>query len=205
MHLHGSLDRLGIGHLLSRPRFLRGACLETPVDARPILTERLELRPHRLEDVEEWHTLVSTPRIIRYMSWPKRDYAAARRHLRDRTRHTRLWQADDFFALAVTHDERLIGDVSLRLRSVNSEMRAVEVGWVLAPEQQGKGYATEAVRAILDLAFEEVGARMAMAVIDEANASSLALARRLGFDEVHREGRNHLLIATPTSVVRATR
>ena len=184
--------------LFRRPRFLRGACLETPVDARPISTARLNLRPHRIDDVDAWHEIVSDPRVIRYLSWPMRDHAAARRHLLDRTRHTKLWQTDDFLALAVVRDGRLIGDVSLQVRSVSAEVRSVEVGWVLSPAHQGQGYATEAVGAILDLAFGAVGARMVTAVIDEANSRSLALAERLGFTEVDRRAGDHLMMITPS-------
>lgn len=192
MGARNALERAGasgVAAILSRPRFLRGPSIETPVEARPITTDRLELRAHTLADTEAWHEIVSDPHVVRYMSWPLRDRDAARRHLRDCTRHTRLWQADDFLALAVVRENRLVGDVSLQLRTVSSDVRTVELGWVVAPAHQGHGYATEAVEAILDLAFTSVQARMATAVIHEANSASLALAQRLGFIEVHRRVR----------------
>lgn len=195
------LDRVGhgrISRLLSRPRFLRGPSLEFPVVSPTIETARLQLRPHSMVDVDEWYSIVSDPRLVRYLSWPVRDRAAAKHHLRDRTRHTRLSQVDDFFALAIVRDNRLIGDVSLQIRSVNPEVRSVEVGWVLAAAHQGYGFATEAVGAILRIAFEQVGARLAMAVIDEANTPSIALATRLGFIELsHRSQKRLFILAEP--------
>lgn len=176
---------------------MRGATLERRVEARHLDTDRLRLRPHDMRDADAWHALASDARVIRYLSWPHRDAAAARRHLRDRTRHTTLWQTDDFLALAVTHRGQLVGDVSLQLRTVASDARAVEVGWLLSPEHQGKGFATEAVRGILHVAFKDVGARMVLAVVEDGNERSLALADRLGFTLLHRNGRSHLLVLTP--------
>lgn len=202
------LDRVtgaGASAVLTRPRFLRGASLEVAVDARPISTARLELRPHRLEDAEAWHALVSDARVIRYLSWPMRDAAAARNHLRDRTRHTRLWQTDDFLAFGVEREGQLIGDVSVQLRSVSNDMRTVELGWVLAPQYQGHGYATEAVAAVIDLAVNSVRARMVTAVIADANDRSLALARRLGFVQVHQSDGTRLMLLTPEHRTRTQR
>ena len=179
---------------------MRGTYLEDRVDAAPIATERLQLRPHDIADADAWHRLVSNPHVIRHLSWPHRDAAAARQHLLDRTRHTTLWQADDFLALAVTREGAVIGDVSLQLRSVASDIRAVEVGWLLDPEHQGHGYATEAVRALLDVAFNQVQARIALAVIADDNTRSIALAQRLGFSEVQRGSGTRLYLATAAVV-----
>jgi RimJ/RimL family protein N-acetyltransferase len=203
----GAASRLGLSAMSSvvRPRFVRGAYLEHRVDARTIDTERLQLRPHDIADAEAWHRIVSNPHVIRHLSWPLRDPAAARRHLLDRTHHTVLWQADDFFALAVTLDGELIGDVSLHLRSIAHDIRTVEVGWLLDPGHEGHGYATEAVHAVLDIAFNEVEARIALAVIENGNSQSIDLARRIGFNEVHRDSANRLFEATATSVAKARR
>jgi RimJ/RimL family protein N-acetyltransferase len=191
---HGRISRL-----LSRPRFLRGPSIGIPVDSPTIVTERLHLRPHMLADVDEWYSIVSDPQLVRYLSWSVRDRAEAKRHLRDRTHHTRLWQVDDFLALAVVLGGRLIGDVSLQVRSVSADVRSVEVGWVLATGHHGHGYATEAVSAMLRVAFEQADARMALAVIDEANAPSIALAKRLGFIEIaHRSEKCLFAVAEPS-------
>jgi RimJ/RimL family protein N-acetyltransferase len=164
-----------------RPRALRGPRMASPVDAHRIDTERLTLRPHRLDDAEQWFSLQSDPRTVQFISWELRNRDESYKHLRDRTRKTRLWQADDFMALAVEHDGTLIGDVSLHLRSVDPEQRKAEVGWVLHPEHGGHGYATEAAAAMVRFALDELAATTVTAVIDRRNERSVALARRLGF------------------------
>ena len=75
-------------------------------------------------------------------------------------------------------DGTLIGDVLLALRSVEHE--TLEVGYIFSPRHGGRGYATETVRALLDLAFGELGARRVIARVDERNTASRALLDRLG-------------------------
>ena len=166
---------------LHRPRIFRGKRLEVAVDAPWIDTERLTLRPHRVQDAEAWYRLQSDPRTVAYLAWDLRNREESRQHLRDRSRQTRLWQADDFMALAIEHEGSLIGDVSLHLRDVDAAQRSAEIGWVIDPEQGGHGYATEAAEAVVGFAFDQLAATKVMAVIERRNFRSLALARRLGF------------------------
>ncbi|MBF4571596.1 GNAT family N-acetyltransferase [Herbiconiux sp. VKM Ac-1786] len=167
---------------LRRPRFVRGERIEHPVDAPVLRTERLLLRPHRVTeaDAADWHDLQSEPAVREFLPWPEHDRRRSERHLRDRTRHTRLWQADDFLALAVELDGHVIGDVSLHLRRVAASGRTVEMGWVVHPSLGGRGYATEAAAALLGFALTTVGAQRVTAVTDARNTRSVALAKRLG-------------------------
>ncbi len=164
-----------------RPHLLRGPHLPAPVLAPVLRTPRLVLRPHRMSDAPTWLRIESDPTIRESLHWPARDRRRMLTHLRHRTRKTILWHTNDFLALAVERDGEIIGDVSMHLRGVAPEARSVEVGWLQLPEHRGHGYATEAASALLDFAFDEVGARRATAVIDEDNARSIALAERLGF------------------------
>jgi RimJ/RimL family protein N-acetyltransferase len=66
----------------------------------------------------------------------------------------------------------------LALRSVEHE--TLEVGYIFSPAHGGRGYATEAVRALLDLAFGAFGARRVVARVDARNAPSRQLLERLG-------------------------
>lgn len=168
-------------HLTRRPRILRGPYLEAPADAPVLTTPRLLLRPHRMADHPTWHRLVNSPEVCTFLDWPERDERESRAHLAARTRHTRLWQTDDFLALAVERTGQLIGDVSLQLRGVRPESRSVEIGWITDPRHAGRRYATEAASALLAFAFDEIGARWAIAAIDIENEPSVRVARRLGF------------------------
>ena len=72
----------------------------------------------------------------------------------------------------------VIGDLSVFLTSGSHAQ--IEIGWVFHPDHQRKGYATEAARALLDLAFEEIGAHRVFARLDPHNTASVALCQRLG-------------------------
>ncbi|MCS5717968.1 GNAT family N-acetyltransferase [Herbiconiux sp. CPCC 205763] len=191
--LRRARDRLASAGI-RRPRLTRGRRTETPFDAPSIRTARLLLRPHRMSDAVDWFDLQSQPEVREFLPWPERDARSSARHLRDRTRHTRLWQANDFLALAVEKDGRLIGDVSLHLRTVEAPSRSVEIGWVLHPAAGGHGYATEATEALLGFAYDVVCARWVTAVTHARNHASLALARRLGFVDVRSEGHDIVLM-----------
>jgi RimJ/RimL family protein N-acetyltransferase len=61
-----------------------------------------------------------------------------------------------------------------------------EAGWVLAPPMHGRGYATEAVAALLRWADATLDAPRIVAIIAEGNAASLRVARKAGFAEWER-------------------
>jgi RimJ/RimL family protein N-acetyltransferase len=78
----------------------------------------------------------------------------------------------------------IIGDLVLFWRS--REHRAGEIGWVIAPAQSGRGYTTEAARALLGLAFRDMGLHRVTARVDARNEASARLCRRLGMrQEAH--------------------
>jgi [ribosomal protein S5]-alanine N-acetyltransferase len=58
---------------------------------------------------------------------------------------------------------------------------AVEIGYSVLPRFQGRGYATEMVRALIDWAFAQPGVLRIIAETTEANTASMRLLRRLGF------------------------
>jgi RimJ/RimL family protein N-acetyltransferase len=60
---------------------------------------------------------------------------------------------------------------------------AVELGYTVFPEERGRGYATEAARALVDWAAEAHGIRRFVASVAPGNEPSLAVVRKLGFVE----------------------
>jgi RimJ/RimL family protein N-acetyltransferase len=189
-----SVVRLLRSMVPQRPRFMRGPRIPDGVRSPVIRTERLLLRPHRLADADAWYALQSDPSVVEHLSWPLRTRAESFVHLAHRTRHTRLEQLNDFLALAVILDGQLIGDASLHLRSLDRADRRVEVGWVIGPAWQGRGYAREAAEAMLELAFERLNAARCEAHMTWGNAASKALAERLGFEEAPGDGPERIMV-----------
>jgi RimJ/RimL family protein N-acetyltransferase len=99
---------------------------------------------------------------------------------------THLTKDGDVLILAVEIQQtsRLIGDVDLTWTSV--ECRQGEVGVMLHPDGQGKGYAAEAVAALLRLAFEDLDLHRVVGRTDARNSAAAACMRRLGMrQEAH--------------------
>lgn len=170
-----------MGSLMRRVRTLRAPALESPVFARGRATARLVLRPYALSDLDDWIAIEQDASVREALGWPTRDAVEAVEHLRARTHHTVLRHVGDLLVLAAEYDGEVVGDVSLHLRTIAPATRSVEIGWLLRSGFRGQGFATEAAAAILDVAFEEAGATLVVAVVSSANASSAKLALRLGF------------------------
>jgi RimJ/RimL family protein N-acetyltransferase len=71
------------------------------------------------------------------------------------------------------------------LKPLPNGVGEVEVGWHLHPDSWGRGYATEAARAVVDRAFDD-GLLEVYAVVRPGNEPSLAVCRRLGMQPLGR-------------------
>ncbi len=87
----------------------------------------------------------------------------------------------DWAQLGIHHrdTEELLGD--LGLHSVSDDEPIFEIGFTIAPEHQGKGYATEAASALIHKLFTEVGAAKIVATTDRRNGPSISALLALGF------------------------
>lgn len=159
----------------------------TPLDYDgPFATERLLLRLPTLDDTDAVHAYQSRADVCEYLPYPPRSREEVAEKLERNAAITRLENDGDFWLLPMERrdDGRVIGEVMLRIRS--AAMSGGEVGWVLHPDAQGHGYAAEAARAMLEVAFERLDLHRVAAELDPRNAASVALCRRLGMRE---EGR----------------
>jgi RimJ/RimL family protein N-acetyltransferase len=90
-----------------------------------------------------------------------------------------------FVGLVVEHDGEVVGDSLLILQGTG--LNEGEIGWTVLPQHAARGYATEAAREVLRLAFEDYGLRRVIANLDARNGRSAALCERLGMRrEAHR-------------------
>ena len=146
----------------------------------PIETERLALRRWHRGDIEALYEQQSDPEVARYLPRETRNREEAERALAARIASGGLAVDDDEISLAVERreDGRVIGDLTLWLRSV--EWAQVEIGYVFSPAAAGQGFATEAARALLDVAFDALGAHRVYARADARNGASIRLLERLG-------------------------
>lgn len=153
--------------------------LDLSPPALPIRTARLVLRPFVVEDVDSVFSYRSRPDVVRYTY--RAVHATREETMAYLGRNITFPKADgDWFALGVELPGRpgVIGEALLKFSSLDAEQG--EIGYVFSPDAAGHGYATEAVTALVDLAFHHFGFHRLVARIDEANAASVRLAERLG-------------------------
>lgn len=145
----------------------------------PIGTERLVLRPHRMDDLDDLARFHGDPDVVRYVPWPVRDRAATEETLRVKLTQTELVAHGQWLVLAVEVREtgRVVGEVLLKWASDGQG----EVGFAFARDAQGQGYAAEAASAMLRLGFDDLGFDRITAVAVEGNEPSVRLLGRLGF------------------------
>ena len=149
-----------------------------------VTTARLSLRLHRESDLERLFAIYSRPDVARFLleePWTLETGAAP---LERRLTRTGPDEPAGSLALAVEREGLLTGAVSVW--RTEQEGRTVEVGWTLDPVHGGNGYATEAVTAVLQFAFERHDVRRAVAQMDARNDTSARLATRVGMrQEAH--------------------
>ncbi|MGH3050661.1 MAG: GNAT family N-acetyltransferase, partial [Gaiellaceae bacterium] len=170
----------------------------------PIETARLVVRSFTRADVEPMLAVYGDPDVMRLVAGGVRSGAAAVRA--ELEMYARLQDELGFSSWAVVEraSGRVVGDVGL---GVLEETGNVEIGWTLARDRWGLGYATEAAAASLASGLAHLHVPRIVAVMDVENAASARVAERIGMrleGELELHGRPHLLWAA-TSEGRAPR
>ncbi|WP_440709240.1 GNAT family N-acetyltransferase [Herbiconiux sp. YIM B11900] len=165
--------------------------------AYPVVTPRLRLRPHRLDDLDDLLRFHCDPEVVRYIPWPARTRSQTQAALEARTRQGVVFEPGQWLVLAMELPDggsgehsgedaggRVIGEMLLKYDS-ETDARG-ELGYAMAADVEGHGYATEAARAMLDLAFGPFGLHRVVARLDARNGASARLLTRLGMrQEAH--------------------
>jgi RimJ/RimL family protein N-acetyltransferase len=147
--------------------------------ASELHTPRLLLRPLRDDDAEALFGIFSDAAVMRHWSSaPWTDPAQARQRIAaDAAGHA----AGEHLALGIVRrdDGRLIGRCTLF--DLWPSCRRAQVGYILEAPAWGRGFAAEAVRALLRHGFEALDLNRVEADIDPRNTASARLLQRLGF------------------------
>jgi len=142
-------------------------------------TERLELKKHGTVYLHSTHIYASDPENTVYMiNLPNSTIEETMQYL---TFIDDQWSSPDqmLFEYAIILNGLHIGAVAL---SVNKETKIGELGWILNKEYHGNGYATEAARAIIDMAISSDKTRLEKIVAhcDYRNTPSVRVMEKIG-------------------------
>lgn len=146
----------------------------------PIDTERLVLRPVGSEDVAAMHAYECLEEVARYLYWDPRTEEETRASVERKIRSTSIANEGDVLSLAAVRRDtgELIGDVVLSLTS--AAHRQGEIGFVFHPSHQGRGFATEATRPLLAIAFAELDLHRVIGRSEARNGASVRVLEKLG-------------------------
>lgn len=138
-------------------------------------TDRLVLRPPQESDLDGWAAFMADEDSARFVGGVQPREVA----WRFMATMTGSWALKGFGMFSVL--EKASGRWIGRLGPWQPEgWPGTEVGWGIAREQWGRGYATEGAAAAIDWAFDTLGWAEVIHCIDPANRGSIAVARRLG-------------------------
>ena len=148
-------------------------------------TERLSLRPPTLADVELAGPILGDERVRTFLgggSVPREHWQTVVEQWIER------WEQNGMGVFLLEHDGRFVGRCGIlmwdtrdwTLSTYGQPFAVPELGWTLAYDAWGNGYATEAARAVRDWVRAERGVSRLISVIAPANVASQRVAERLG-------------------------
>jgi RimJ/RimL family protein N-acetyltransferase len=144
-------------------------------------TERLLLRPVAAADTAALAVMNADPEVMRYIGEGlPRTLEQTEGLVAKVTAH---WDEHGWGAFAVTERDAgaLVGLAILATPTFLPEILPVtELGWRIARDRWGRGYATEAARAVAGFAFGELGLDRVVSCIHSDNRASIRVAEKLG-------------------------
>lgn len=144
----------------------------------PIDTPRLRIRMMRRPDAARLAAYRNLPDIARYQDWSM-PYSLAQAEQALQAQHELDGPvAGEWVQLAIDHDGEMVGDLALGLLAGG---HIGSLGYTLAPEHQGKGFASEAAGALIDALFAAGEVHRVIASLDPANLASMRVLEQLGF------------------------
>lgn len=142
-------------------------------------TERLILREFEEEDWPAVLAYQSDPLYLRYYHWSDRSPGHVRAFVNMFLEFQREKPRTKFqLAVVLKENQQLIGNCGIRINDI--DLREANIGYELNSQFWGKGYATEAARAILRFGFEELQMHRIYATTLSANIGSAKVMAKLG-------------------------
>lgn len=150
-----------------------------------LAADRVALRRLRISDVAALVAYRSDPEVARFQAWEVPYSLSNGEQLIDGLRHRHPDTPGEWFQFGIVlrSTGELIGDCAAR--TLPEEPRQAEIGYTIAAEHQGRGYATEAARTLLGYHFDVLVKHRVVAICDARNVASIRVLDRLG---LRREG-----------------
>lgn len=149
------------------------------IDPFPLTVERIVLRRLRSSDLSDFQSYRTDPEVGRYQGWSPVPADVAQTFLADMG-VVKFNAVDVWFQLGIADclTDRLIGDIGFSICGPDNQH--AELGFTLARPAQGRGLATEAVRAMIELLFEHTEVARVVSMVHAQNHACVRLLHRVG-------------------------
>jgi RimJ/RimL family protein N-acetyltransferase len=173
-------------------------------------TERLVLRTEAEGDRAIYLAQMNTPENLHFLGGPQSEAKVAESF--ERMRVASAEGRPSFYVIALKDDPEMIGRCGLSTidpaQAPDALRGQLQIGWGLRPDRQGQGYALEAARAALKMAFGQFNAVVVFGQTSQTNVPSWRLMEKLGMTRMAQldyEDPDYPLEHNPTMVYRLLR
>ena len=144
-------------------------------------TETLVIRDPNLEDINGYHQLLSDELTLYYWLSSTSSLEQNRYKLEEAVAEARsINRTKYFFTIEHRETKRYVGTVGYTVVNITPIGKVVGAGYAILPEFRGKGYPTEALRAVIRFAFEEDGVYRMVAGCRKENHASERIMQKCG-------------------------
>lgn len=166
------------------------------IGSKTLETDRLILRRPEMKEQKKLWEILMIPEVNKWYLTSAKKYANNKEHrdwkIQEKFYKSKVDKADnnDVFVWSVflkpgytnSGYEEVIGQVSAQENGEDITIR--DVGWYMDPNYQGKGYATEAAKEMIDYMFKEVEINGISSGAVKDNIASCRIFEKLGFSEI---------------------
>jgi RimJ/RimL family protein N-acetyltransferase len=140
-------------------------------------TGRLILRPLAESDFDAVHAYMTDEQVKKFMYYEPNTPEVTRKLIADSITDEHIFE----FGITGKISKILIGNIGLYIGGKEADgYDEAEIGWLVNRENQGRGFATEAAKAVVEFAFERLELRRIIAHCDSENAASWHVMENLG-------------------------
>lgn len=137
---------------------------------------QIYLREFSADDLDEVMTVVGDDRVTESLSFDTRSRKEATEMLNGILSRAKQEPRSEYYLAVSTLDNCLVGFARLGLNGI----QAAKLGYAIAAESWGRGYAADAVITLVDFGFRELKLHRISAAMGPDNTASIAIVRRLG-------------------------
>lgn len=154
---------------------------EELVKHQVIVTERLILRPVKLEDAEEMFVYASDNENLKFAFPVNETIEVTRQNIAEIYLNSPLGR----YGIVLKENNHFIGTIDFH--HWKADVKTAEIGYCLNKVYWNKGYATEALKALVHLSFNHLGLNCLIAKHDKENPASGVVMKKSGFEFSHEE------------------